>query len=161
MLTSPAYQITRSAQISVIAADDQVDQYDYSTSRTVTLGDGLRPCSGEILQILLVSYKTGTGAVQTPAGTIIFFDASPAKTAGDTTLTAGQRATVLGQVKVLASDWKADSVSGGAVICNQPVAFHNLQTLYLVWFHEDATSFNDAAGDDEQMILRLWYRRDT
>jgi hypothetical protein len=41
------------------------------------------------------------------------------------------------------------------------VAFHNLQTLYLVWFHEDATSFNDAAGDDEQMILRLWYRRDT
>ena len=44
---------------------------------------------------------------------------------------------------------------------SSPVAFHNLQTIYVVWYHEDATSMNDAGGDDEVMVMKFWYRRDT
>ena len=161
MLTNPRYQIAECAQTTIVGTEAQVDQYDYGASQAVTLGDGVRPCSGEILQVLLVCYETGTGAVQTPAGTLIFLDADPSTAAGNTSITAGERATVLGQVKILASDWKADSVSAGVTVHDQPVAFHNLQTIYVVWYHEDATSMNDAAGDDESMVMKFWYRRDT
>ena len=66
-----------------------------------------------------------------------------------------------GYVDVDAGDWVTDVNGGAAYIADQPLAFHALATLYFVWFHEDATSLNDGAGDDEQLQFNFWYRRDS
>lgn len=76
-------------------------------------------------------------------------------------MTAAERITVIGHVKVAATDWKSDANGATAYVYNQPLPFHNLQTVYAVWFHEDATSLNDGAGDDEALQFKAWYRRDS
>jgi len=161
MLTSQRYQITETALAQIIAKDDQVDQNDYGASVAVTLGDGVRPVSGEFLSFIFISREIGTGAVQEPAGVLLILDADPAVSAGDTAITMVERTTVLGHVPVAASDWKSDANGASQFVYNKPVPFHNLHTLYFVWFHEDATSYNDGAGDDEILEVRGWYRRDT
>ena len=142
----------------LVGTDEQVDQNDYGGSVGVSLGGSM---TGEILSFMFYSTEDGTGAVQTPAGTLMILDADPAISAGDTSMTAAERVTVLGQVKVLASDWKSDANGGSAYVYDQPVPFHALATLYLAWFHEDATSLNDGAGDDEQLEVNFWYRRES
>ncbi len=161
MLTSPHWQIYETALTELIGADEQVDQNDYGVSAAVTLGDGVRPCSGELLSFIFFSTETGTGAIQTPAGTLLILDADPATTAGDTSITAAERVTVVGHIPVTAADWQSDANGASAFIYNKPVPFHNLQTLYFLWFHEDATSYNDGAGDDEVLQVKAWYRRDS
>ena len=142
----------------LIGVDEQVDQNDYGGSVAVSLPS---LTSGEILSFVFYSTEDGTGAVQEPAGVLLILDADPAVAAGDTSITAAERVTVLGHVAVAATDWKSDANGASAFIYNQPVPFHEVSTLYLCWFHEDATSFNDAAGDDEQLECNFWYRRDS
>lgn len=161
MLTAPYWQIAETDLTELVGANEQVDQNDYGASVAVTLGDGVRPCSGELLSFAFFSTETGSGAVQTPAGTLLILDADPATAAGDTTISAVERITIFAQVSVAAADWQSDANGGSAFIYNQPVPFHNLQTLYFLWFHEDATSLNDDAGDDETLQVKAWYRRDS
>jgi hypothetical protein len=161
MLTSQRYEMLRTALTALIGADEQVDQNDFGASVAVTLGDGVRPVSGEFLSLMLYTWEEGTGAVQTPAGTLLILTSDPATTAGDTSITSGERLQVIGQIAVSASDWISDANGGSCCIVDQPVPIHDLTTVYLLWFHEDATSFNDGAGDDECLSCRLWYRRDT
>ena len=161
MITNPRYEITEIGVTELVGADEQVDQNDYGGSVALTLGDGIRPVSGEFLAFCFYTRETGTGAVLSPAGTLLLLDADPAVSAGDTAITAAERITVLAHVTVAASDWITDANGGSVYIYNQPIPFHNLQTIYAVWFHEDATSFNDGAGDDETLDFNAWYRRDT
>lgn len=161
MLTSPHWQIYETAKITLIDDDEQVDQNDYGASQAVTLGDGVRPCSGELLSFVFISRETGTGAVQTPAGTLLILDEDPATTAGDTAIDMVERVDVIGHVDVAAAAWQSDANGGSQFVYNVPVPFHNLQTLYFLWFHEDATSFNDGAGDNEILEVKAWYRRDS
>jgi len=161
MLTSPHWQIYETALTELIGADEQVDQNDYGGSVAVTLGDGARPCSGELLSFMLFATETGTGAVQTPVGTLLVLDADPASAAGDTAITAAERVTVIAHIEVATTDWQSDANGASAFVYNQPAPFHNLQTLYFLWLHEDATSFNDGAGDDEILQVKAWYRRDS
>ena len=142
----------------LIGVDEQVDQDDYGASVGVSFGENR---SGEFLSFMFYSTEDGTGAVQEPAGTLLILDADPAIAAGDTSMTAAERVTVLGQVEVAAADWKSDANGASAFIYNRPVPFHSLSSVYFVWFHEDATSFNDGAGDDEQLEFNAWYRRDS
>lgn len=160
-LSAPYYQITETALTELVGKDEQVDQNDYGGSVAVTLGDGVRPVSGELLSFAFFSTEEGTGAVQTPAGTLLILDADPAVSAGDTSITAAERLTVLGHVSIAAADWQTDANGGSNFVYDQPVPFHNLQALYFVWFHEDATSYNDGAGDDEVLEVKAWYRRDS
>jgi hypothetical protein len=161
MLTNPRYQIAEFGNQSLAGTNEQVDQNDYGASTSITLGDGVRPVSGEILSFLFFSGEAGTGAVQTPAGTLLLFDADPAITAGDTSISLAARISILGQVPVSAADWQADASGASQCILDKPVPFHNLTKLYAAWFHEDATGLNDAAGDDEFLAFNAWYRRDT
>jgi hypothetical protein len=161
MLSAPYWHITETALTELIGADEQVDQNDYAGSAAVTLGDGIRPCSGELLSFAFFSTETGTGAVQTPAGILLILDADPATAAGDTAITAAERITILGHVAVAAADWQSDANGASAFIYNRPIPFHNLQTLYFLWFHEDAASLNDAGGDNEILQVKAWYRRDS
>lgn len=141
----------------LIGKDEQVDEDYYSGSVGASLGGTY---SGEILDITLYSTKEDSGSVQTPAGTLIILDADPAIASGDTAMTAAEHKTVIGQESFLASDWKSDA--GGAQAHKAvAIAFHSVSTLYFVWLHEDATSFNDGASDDEVLEFNAWYRRDS
>ena len=145
----------------LVGKDEEVNTSDYGASVAVTLADSTT--SGEILSFMFVALETGSGAVQDSAGKLFIFDADPGISAGDTALVAAgvEHKTLVGKIDVAAADWTTDASGGAAFIYNQPVAFHSLATLYLAWFHTDATDLNDGAGDDEELWVNLWYRRDS
>lgn len=142
----------------LIGVDERVDQNEYGASVGVALA---ATYSGEILSFTLTTSESGTGAVLTPTGKLYIFDADPTIAAGDVSMTTAERRTVLGKVHVSAGDWTADANGATAYIVDTPVAFHALGTLYFAWWHEDAVSFNDAAGDDEQLQFDFEFRRDS
>jgi hypothetical protein len=158
MLVSSHHPILELGLNELIGINDQVDQNDYGGSVAITLGT--QPVSGEILAFAFYSTETGSGAVLQPTGKLILFDADPTVVAGDTLLTATDHITVLAVIDVAAGDWVADAGGAVAYIVDTPVAFHAMATLYAVWKHTFATSYNDAAGDDEQLRFNAWYRRD-
>jgi hypothetical protein len=157
-LTQPFESIQELGVTELIGADEQVDQNDYAASVEVALGSLV---SGEFLQFTFYSRETGTGSVQTPAGSLFILDADPSIAAGDTAMTAAERLTVIAEIPVASADWQSDANGASVTITNTPVAFHAVDSLFFAWFHEDATSFNDGAGDDEILEFNAWYRRDS
>jgi hypothetical protein len=162
-LTQPFNPIQETGVVELVGKDEQVDQNDYGGSVAVALGPTgyNKPISGEILHVTVFSRETGSGSVQTPDGQLIILDADPATTAGDTAITAAERLTVIGAIPVETTDWISDANGASATIFTKPLAFHALHNLYFLWFHENATSFNDAAGDDEILEVNAWYRMDS
>jgi len=158
MLAQPFDPIHEAGLTELIGDAEQVDQNDYSGSVAVSLGVHV---SGEILQVTLYATETGTGAVLTPAGTLFLFDADPSISSGDTAMTLAARQTVIAQIPVSSGDWKSDANGASAAILDSPVAFHQVTALYFAWLHEEATSFNSAAGDDESLDFNFWFRRDS
>ena len=158
--TIPLAPITETGIQELIGKNEQVDQNDFTGSVDLAVGIDDLPVSGEFLSLMLMTLETGTGAVMTPAGTLILFDADPNPTSGDTALTAAEWKTAIGSVDIAAADWISDA-NGGHVFKQIAVPFHDLANVYAVWFHTDATSLNDAAGDDEELHCNLWYRRDS
>jgi hypothetical protein len=142
----------------LVDKDDQVDQNDFSAS--VALGLSNPPASGELLSVVLVTTELDAGAIMKPSGRLIFLDADPTVAAGDTALTADEWKTAIGFVDVAASDWISDA-NGGLMFKQIAIPFHELSNIYAVWLHTDATSLNSAAGDDEEMHINVWYRRDS
>lgn len=155
--TKPFSALLEGAVTELIGINEQVDQNEYAASVGVSLGGTY---SGEILQITLIATEDGTGAVIGQDGVLFFMDADPATTAGDTALAATEWPTVIAKIPVTGNDYSTDA-GGGAVTITTPVAFHALSTIYVVYQHTGATSFNDAAGDDEQLEVNFWYRRDS
>lgn len=142
----------------LIGTDEQVDQNEYGASVSVALAGTY---SGEILNVTFYTTEDGSGAILTPSGTLYIFDADPTIAAGDAVMTAADRITVIAQISVGAADWKSDANGASVTVFDKPASFHSLGTLYFAWFHEDATSFNDAGGDDEVLRTNFWYRRDS
>lgn len=142
----------------LVHSDDQVDQNDYGDVTYEAFWG-----TGEMLAFHFLSSETGTGAVQTPAGTLMIFDDAVTVTAGDTAITSTERGALIGMVSVTADDWQSDANGASQYVCCTPIAFSKplSQYHYFVWFHEDATSYNDAAEDDETLELKVWYRLDT
>jgi len=146
----------------LVGINEEVNTNDFGGSVSVSVADGNgNPVSGEILSFAFYATEDGSGAVQDSAGQLFILDADPAISAGDTAITAAEWVTVLGRVKVAATDWTTDANGGIAYIYDNPIPFHALKTLYFAWFHTDATDLNDAAGDDEQLEFNAWYRRDS
>jgi len=158
ILVQPWEPITEGGLTELIGINEQVDQNDYSGSVGVAL---VETSSGEILSFTLTTSENGDGAILTPTGKIFVFDADPTIASGDTSMTIGERRTVIGKVHVSAADWTADANGATAYIIDTPVAFHAVDTLYFAWFHEDMTSFNALAGDDEMLELNFEFRRDS
>jgi hypothetical protein len=152
-------RIYNSALIPLIGKDEKVDQNDYGASVAYPKQQSNAP-SGEILQALFLTREDGAGAVLTPAGKLVFFSADPVLAAGDVALsTADKWETVVGIIQVEVADWLEDAKGAGACINTQPIAFEGgFENLYIAWFHEDATSFNDVAGDDEELNVILSQR---
>jgi len=141
----------------LVGINEEVNTNDYGGSVGVEIGTQV---SGEILSFAFYATEDGSGAVQDSAGKLIILDADPEVSVGDTALAAAEWPTVLGVVTVAAADWVTDANGGCAFIYDQPIPFHAVSTLYVVWLHTDATDLNDAAGDDEQLEFNAWYRQD-
>ena len=142
----------------LIGINEEVNTDDYGGSVGVAL---VGTYSGEILQFTFYGTEDDGGVAPTPEGTLFIFDVDPTISAGDTVMAAAERITAIGQINVLASDFKEDANGSSACIKDQPIVFHSLATLYFVWFHTDATDINDAEGDDEQLEFNFHYRRDS
>ena len=157
----PEWPIKEFGLQAMVTKDQQIDDGDVSQTVDITLQQGseTEAASGVILSWMFVTAETGSGAVLTPAGRLFIFNADPNTTSGDTDFAAAgaEHKTLVGVIKVAASDWVSDASGGVAFIYDQPVYFHQLATLYLVWEHADATAINSAAGDDETLDLNAWW----
>ena len=142
----------------LVGINEEVNTDDYGGSVEVALGGTY---SGEILSVALYATEDGSGAIQDSAGVLYIFDVDPTIAVGDTAMTAAERVTVIGQVVVAATDWQTDASGGSAYIVDTPVAFHAVSSLFFVWFHTDAVDIHDGAGDDEQLEMNFWLRRDS
>jgi hypothetical protein len=158
--SQPFDQIREVGLTELVDKNHQVDQNDFSASVALAVNIDALPMSGELLSLVLVTTESGTGAIMKPAGTLVFLDADPSVTAGDTAMTAAEWKTAIGTVDIEAADWISDA-NGGLVFKQIAVPFHELANIYTVWLHTDATSLNSAAGDDEEMHINVWYRRDS
>ena len=157
-LQQPFHPVIAAGLTELIGVDEQVDQNDYSGSVEVSLPYAM---SGEILSVMFYSTEDGSGSVQSPEGWLYLLDADPVVASGATSMTAAERVTVLGRVKLESSDWETDANGGTAFIYDTPIPFQQLSSLFLVFKLTSATSLNDAAGDDEQLEVNLWIRRDS
>ena len=151
--------VHESGVLELVGKNEEVNTSDYGGSVALTFAKA--NSSGELLSFTFIATEEGSGAVQDSAGVLYIFDADPNPTVGDTALTAAEHKTVVGKVTVAASDWNTDTGGGTAFIPDNPVPFHELDAVYLVWFHTDATDLNDAAGDDEVLEVNVWYRLDS
>lgn len=148
------------AMTELIGINEQVDQNDYSKSAAVALGGTY---SGEILSIEMYTTEDDAGvggAILVPDGVLYIFSADPTIAFGDTSISAAERLTLLGEKKIFAADWSSDA-NGGSAWLITAIPFHPLATLYFAFKLTSATSFNSAAGDDERLRFRIWYRRDS
>jgi hypothetical protein len=150
-------EIQESGVLELVGKNEEVNTDDYGASVALTIGTSA--CSGELYEFVFIATEEGDGAVQDSAGWLLIFDADPATTAGDTSITAAERKTLIGQVEVTADDWITDANGGSAYIYDQVVSFHAVTSLYLVWFHTDDTDLNDEAGNDEVLEVEIKYRR--
>ncbi len=151
----PFAAITELAVTEIIGIDEQVDQFEYSEATQLALGATV---SGEILNVTLI--LSGT---LTEAGTLLIFDADPSVTLADANLATASWLLAIGKIDVAAGDWfEEDSGGTGAVATfAEPIAFHALSSLWVAYYHEGATQWNSAAGDNESLDIQIEYRRDS
>ncbi len=119
--------------------------------------------SGEILSFLLVSSETDAGSIQGGKGTVMFFDADPNTTPGDTDLAAAgaEHKTIVGQVPVEADEWDKDA-NGGTLFKTVALPFHAIATIYAVFRNTDTVAnWNSGGTDDEMLDINMWFRRDS
>jgi len=153
----PFAAIKEGGVTELIGIDEQVDQNDFSAAAGVPLGATM---SGEILNVSLFTSEDGSGAVLTPDGVLYVFDADPSISSGDTAISAAAHLTEIGHVEIEAADWVSDA-NGASAHKAVAIAFHEVATLYFAFQLTSAMSFNDAAGDDEQLEFNFWLRRDS
>ena len=136
---------------------------DYSSTADLVLANSPGLASGVLLGFQLTSLESGSGAVQTGTGVVFFFDADPDTTSGDTALAAAgaDHKTAIAIVAIAAGDWNTDG-SGAVAHKEVNIPFHNLATIYCVYRNTDGTAvWNSLSGDDEELHINVWYRRDS
>jgi hypothetical protein len=156
--TKPMAAILEGGLTELVGVDEQIDQNDYSGSVGVALGGSY---SGEILAVALYATEDGTGAVQDSAGVLYIFDADPIIASGDTAMSAAARVAQVAKIVVAASDWDTDANGGSACFKDLHIPFHAVSTLYFAFKLTDATALNDGAGDEEQLEMNFWFRRES
>ena len=143
--------IFETGMIELVGEDEQVDQNDYGAHVTANLKG-----SGEILSACFISIG---GDILQVSGKLLIFNAAVTVAAGDTSITTGERGELIAMIDVSASAWQADVNGASQSILVQPVPY-DTNDLYLVWFHESATSINSDAQDNEELWVNLFYRLD-
>lgn len=151
----PFAPIAETGVTEIIGENEQVSQYDWSEGTEIALGGTY---SGEVLNITLI--LSGT---LTEAGTLLIFDADPSVTIGDANLATASWLLVIGKLDIAAGDWYEEDSGGTGAVATfaEPIAFHALSSLWVAYYHEGATQWNSAAGDNESLDIQIEYRRDS
>lgn len=143
----------------LVGVNDNVAQNEFTNTADLTVGGGAgNPQSGLIQAVALYSTVDGTGAVIEPLGDLLFLDADPNVSAGDTALAAAEWPTVIGHVAIASGEWVVDAAGGIAYVADLQLPFHALSTIYAVMLMTSATEINSAGGDDEQLELNVWFQ---
>jgi len=141
----------------LIGIDEQVNTSQYNASIGVALAGTY---SGEIVKICLYATEDDTGIIIAENATLIILDADPATATAAIAIGAAERITIIAHFAFAGADYQSDA--NGASNCQSTTeAFHSLATLYFLYFHEGATQWNSAAGDQEQLQFNFWYRRES
>ena len=113
---------------SLVGINDQVAADKYTNTADMALSSNL---SGYLTRAALVASETGTGAILKSSGTLLFFDADPNVSAGDSALAAAgaEHKTAVLVKRVLTSDWTSCSKGGTATIVLNCTAFHHMSTV--------------------------------
>ena len=134
--------------IELVGINEQIDQNDYGAHVTqnfhgsgMVVGAVFHSSGGDILQV---------------TGKLLFFNNAVSVAAGDTAITVAERNELIGWIEV-DSNWQADANGASQCIPVQKAISYDTNGLYLVWFHESATSLNSAAEDDELLTVNLLY----
>ena len=156
----PFTAIAEAGATELIDKDDaEVAQNEFGKSVAVSLGGTY---SGEVLSWIVVQTELGSGAILSDlAGELWVFDADPGISAGDADITAAEAQTLIGVITVSNSNLYAEGVAGVVFIPDKPMPFHALATLYIAFRSSGATAINSASGDDEEVHINFWYRRDS
>ncbi len=161
---TPFAAILEIGSIEIIDEDDAEVEFlgEYSATADLSLS-GTK--SGEILSFMLTSsvVSGGSGEVQTGKGVVMFFDADPNTTSGDTALAANgaEHKTIIGQVQIEADEWDEDA-SGATLFKQVAIPFHALGTIFCVYRNTDTTAvWNSAGADNEELHINVWFRRDS
>jgi hypothetical protein len=149
-MASKAKEIKVTELIELVGADELLAQNQYSDEVAAAISG-----SGEIVQAIF--YSTGGDELQVE-GRLLIFDTAPTIDLGDTTLTVAEHKTLCGRIPVATANYGADAGGAIAVKDDIHVVFHQVTNLYLAFFLTSATSINSAAGDNEVLQVRLWYR---
>ncbi len=152
---SVSLAIGKSGPHEIIGTDEQVDINKYAASFSVDLAGTY---SGEIFQFIMTS--TGGDTIK-PSGNLIVFDEDPSVSLNDSSVLEANQIHEIGHISVSTYDWISDGNGARVCINKDPIMFHPLSTLYFTWQHTYDLSYNDDSGDDEQLRMRFWYRRDT
>jgi len=160
-LVAPMFPPAETGVLELVGTDERVDQNEFGAAVSYDI-PGPKAGSGILTAFTFFATEEGTGALQDSAGQLLIFDADPGHSAGDdgSGITAAEWKTLIAAIDVAAGDWTTED---NALFCNkrdfEPIRFHEVNTLYFVWRHTDATSLNDAAGDDESLSVNVWYQR--
>ncbi len=158
MLTAPMFPPRETGVLELIGTDEVVDQNEFGAAVSYSV-TGAKARSGIITAFTFISTEEGTGAILLPAGQLLIFDADPGHNAGDdgSGISADEWKTLIAAVDISSGEWTAED--NGAFLNRrdfEAIQFHEVKTLYFVWRHRSATSFNDAAGDDEGLFVNVW-----
>lgn len=160
--TTSANDVVEGGITELVGINETLSASKYSASVGVTIDTSDAGISGEIVSVLLVATELGSGAIFSTAGRLYVFDADPATTADAAALAASgaDHKKLIGTVKIASTDWGSDA-NGGAAFASVAIPFHQVNTLYFVFQPDSgATQINSAAGDDEELYLNFWYRRE-
>lgn len=160
-VSQPWDPVRESGVLELVGKNEQVDQNEFGAAVSLTM-PGTQASSGKLLAFTFIATEEGTGAVQDSAGQLLIFDADPGHSAGDdgSGISGAEWKTLIGAVAVASTDWTTEEAGGFAYKQpTLPIPFHEVDTLYFVWRHTDATSLNDGAGDDEVLDVNVWYER--
>lgn len=163
--THQAFDVLEGGVTELVGPDESLENSKYSASVGVTLDAGDDGFSGEIVSVAIISYETGSGAVQKPQGKLYIFDADPALSANSASLAAAgaEHKTAIGFISISSSDWDSDA-NGAVAYAQVAVPFHKVKTLYFSFRLNSAeTDINEpttGGGDDEHIDFNFWYRRE-
>jgi len=161
MLVAPMFPPRETGILELIGVNEQVDQNEFGAAVSYDI-PGLKAGSGYLLAFTFISSEEGTGAILTPGGQLLVFDADPGHSAGDdgSGISAAEWQALICVIDVAAGEWTAEDNAAFVNVRDfEPIRFHEVDTLYFVWRHKDATGFNDAAGDDETLKVNCWLQR--
>jgi len=151
--------VHQSGSLELIGGTEILAQNDWGAEVELDFANLSQP-SGEVLNLALSMSSPGaTGDFFIPSGKLAVFRSDPNISVGDADLTTGVHGEAIAILDVVAGDWYSDAL-GSIQLLTIPVAFPNLDKLFLAFFNTDTTSINSATGDNEVMEVNALFRVD-